>query len=152
MYKLVLTLPGKIVILLLFILFGLTTVIYAEPMMQIAIEFNMQNHYNKWDDPIYDDWQCSECSVECEKYFETQLGYPCYLVYGHRCDETGKLLSAHMWNLVEINGKYFEFESTNLHFMKRSNEFHVVMVQYGFYVDGRCVNHSYDVENWENLI
>ena len=115
-----------------------------------SIENKIREKYN-WDDQQYDGWDCSNKSVECEKYFETELGYSCYFVYGDR-DRGTDDWAAHMWNFVEIDGAFYEFESTALQFRKVSDKYNILDMQEGFYVNGVEFETSQPLENWENLI
>ena len=123
-----------------------TIVVSADNIKLFVIEREIQSHYNNWND----DWDCSETSVECEKYFETH-GYTCYLVYGDRTDKAGNMY-AHMWNIVIIDGKYCEFESTALEFKDVSSEYNIHMIQEGFYADGIKYNKCQSLEKWENIL
>lgn len=115
--------------------------------IQIYYEFRIRQNYN-WDDEEYQDWCCSEKSLECEKYFETVEGLPCYLVYGISEDHT----VAHMWNIVMVNGIPYEFESTNLNFQKTSDGYIVQDIQEGFYKNGVKYEKSIPMDDWEHLI
>lgn len=130
-----------LVILLLVILFA--------PSQLSNIEDGIRKEYN-WDDPQYVGWDCSNKSVECEKYFETKLNYSCYLVYGIRHNDGHDV--GHMWNLVEIDGTLHEFESTTLRFCKISDRYTILTMQEGFYVNGTRYGIAQPLENWKELV
>ncbi len=152
MYHLVVTRPAKIVILAIIMLFGFVTVAYAEPIMLKAYEFNIKNHFNNWDDDPYviHVHDCSEMSVEVEQYVETILGFDCLFVYGYQYDDNGTVTTGHIWNIININNVWYEFESTSLRFKQVSNEFEVQDVQHGFYINGMKYDKSQEFEDWED--
>jgi len=119
-----------------------TIIISADNIELFVIERKIQSYYNDWNE----DWDCSDTSVECEKYFETH-GYTCYLVYGDRGLGTDEWIG-HMWNIVIIDGKPYEFESTTLHFMKVSDKYNIQTIQEGFYVNGIKYNKSQPMEEY----
>ena len=140
----------KKVLIVSFVILLFIAVVSAENINLLIIEIQIQNHYSNWDKTEYKDWDCSETSVECEKYFETH-GYTCYLVYGDRTDKAGKMY-AHMWNIVIIDGKYYEFESTTLEFKDVSSEYNIHMIQEGFYVNSIKYNKCQPLDNWEDIL
>jgi len=129
-------------IIMLFILFS--------PSQLNNIENGIREEYNNWDDPQYVGWDCSNKSVECEKYFETKLNYSCFLVYGIRHKEDHDV--GHMWNLVEIDSTFYEFESTTLKFCKVSDRYNVQTMQEGDYINGIRQGKAQTIDNWEELI
>ena len=145
------TRQGKIIILMIIAIASISTIVLADDINLFIIETKTQVYYNNWDKPEYDGWNCDECSVECEKYFEDELGYGCYLVYGHKY-ETNNTRINHMWNIAVINGKLYEFESTCLSFQKTSEDYTIDLIQEGFYVNGVKYNKSQLLDNWENLL
>ena len=82
-YRLVVKTPAKIIFVLLVLLFGCSTIVFAEPILLSAYTINISNHFNGWDDNPYVKGvhDCSDMSPEVEEYVETILGLDCYLVY-----------------------------------------------------------------------
>jgi len=147
------TLGGKIILLAIAIMFGMTTIVLAEPIMLTSIEINIGEHFNNWqDDPyVIHVHDCTEMASECEEYFETFYGWDCYFIYGHKEDDNGSITVAHKWNIVKINNKWYEFESTCLNFQKTSEKYIVDSIQHGFYVDGVKQNKTQNFDDWENF-
>lgn len=106
------------------------------------IQASVQDEYQAWNSEVYNDWICHDKSIEIEEYMETKLGLDCYLVYS----------SNHVWNLIIINGRSYEFSATTLVFEKVSDSYQILDVRYGFYIDGEKMDYCYGVENWENLL
>jgi len=144
------TLNKIISILLLLLLF--TTLVSAENLKLIYYEQKISLEYNGWDKPEYTTWDCSNMSPEIEKYFETKLGFTCYLAYGYRRNDTGAINSAHVWNIVIIDKKIYEFESTNLKFEEISKHWIVSCITTGVYLQGVRQNTQTTLNNWEDLI
>lgn len=105
-------------------------------------------HFSNWD---RQDRDCSDTSIKCEEYFETIHHLPCYLVYGHRGLGTDDW-TAHIWNIVMIDGVPYEFESQTLVFKEVSETYTVQDMQEGFYVDGIKYKKSQKLYNWKDLI
>lgn len=97
------------------------------------------------------DTKCSITSKECERYFETVHRLPCYFVYGHRDFGTDDW-TAHMWNIVMIDGVPYEFESTTFVFKDVSETYTIQDMQEGFYVNGVKYEKSQKLNDWENIL
>ena len=139
----------KILIIGFIAIILLCSVIWINNITAFILETEIRFHYNFWNAPKYDSWICQDFSEECEKYFETH-GYPCYFVYGDKNSGTDNW-TAHIWNIVMVNGEPFEFESTSLTFKKVSQEYNIQHIQEGFYVNGVKYEKSQELENWEEL-
>jgi len=112
------------------------------------LSFGAKIHFLNWFD---EDGGCSDTSVKCEEYFETVHHLPCYLVYGHR-DFGNDNWTAHIWNIVMIDGVPHEFESTTFVFKDVSDTYTIQTMQEGFYVDGIEYEKSQKLDNWRELI
>ena len=126
----------------------------TEPLMLCMYSTNMQMYFNRWKHAPYvlSKHDCSDMSQEVEAYVETQLGLDCYFVYGHRNDCNGTVAGAHIWTLIKINNKFYEFDSTCLTFVPMSKKYMVDDVQQGFYVDGVKYEKCQKLDNWKDLI
>ena len=144
-YRLVVKPPAKIIFVILVLLFGCSTIVYAEPILLSAYGINISNHFNGWDDNPYviHVHDCSDMSTEVEEYVETELGLDCLLIYGKKSNVT------HMWTLIQIDNKFYEFESTRLVFKTVSKGYDVFRVQHGFYKDGTRQDKCLDYKDWE---
>lgn len=133
------------------VLLIIIAVVSAELIPPFYYQTQIQDKYKGWKSPEYLGWVCANKSVECEKYFETKLGLSCYLVYGRMNYPNGTIEAAHMWNIVIINDKPWEFESTCLQFQKMSDKYIVDCIQEGFYVNGVKYEKCQPLDNWESI-
>jgi len=139
------------VAILIAVVLSIAVVTNAEPLTLWMYSTDIQMHFNNWDDDPYvaSIHDCSDMSREVEEYVETQLNLSCFFVYGYREDSNGHS-SAHIWNMIEINNKFYEFESTSLVFKDVSEEYKIQTMQEGFYVDGVKYEKSQPCDNWED--
>jgi len=114
------------------------------------IELKIRDHLNNWEDNPYvrGKHDCSDMSLEVETFFETKTGYDCYLVYGYN----KKTNVGHMWNIVLINNHWYEFESTCLSFQKSSDDYIILDIQNGFFINGVKYEKCQPYKNWEEEI
>jgi len=113
----------------------------------IGEEVLIQNYFNCWRDNPYvlDVHDCTEMAVETEEYWETVRGYDCYWVRGDSKEGN----TGHRWNLVKIGNDYHQFESTTLIFNDVSDNYDILWIETGYFVDGKKVNKSIQLDDWK---
>ena len=134
----------KIVVVIVILIGCIILITSSSVYLSISVKLHFLNWYGQETD-------CAFTSLECERYFETVHHLPCYLVYGHRDFETDNW-TAHIWNIVVIDGVPHEFESTSLVFKMVSEKYTIQDMQEGFYVNGVKHEKSQKLNNWEGLI
>jgi len=137
--------------LVFFLVITLIAVSQINPVLE-SEENMIKEYFHNWEDNPYvaGVHDCSDMSKEVEKYWEVERGYNCHIIYGHHKNKY------HVWNIVNISGTWYEFESTCLSFQKTSEKYKIDYVIYGDYIDGSYWEHNESlqklVHNWEDLL
>lgn len=111
----------NITLLAIFIIFLLALPTAAQSSNFYQLEKDLQEHFNTWQSPNYDTWDCVDMSAATKSYLE-EHGIYVEMIYGHRINNEGNTVG-HAWLRINIKGVMHDFEATQLQFTEVSQEY-----------------------------
>jgi len=116
---------------------------------QMFLGSSLSMNYD-WKSEEYKDFDCGDIAIITEEYFENEYDIPCYFIYGSTKNNDSEN-TAHIWVILDIDGKWYEFEPRWYSFTSRLDEYSIDWVDQGFWVDGEKFDKVQQYDNWENL-
>ena len=142
------------ILLLILITVGLIAMVYNVSgfIQQNYLALSLSMEYD-WYEGEYQDYDCVDRAVITEEYFENEYNIPVYMIYGHIPApwENESDAFAHVWLVLDIGGRWYEFEPYWYSFTSRQDKYLVDGLDSGFWVDGEEFENPQPYDNWQNL-